>query len=160
MEETKEERGEELLRRNLQVTAGQNTWDPYGPGGNIMNSIHFYGYSGSLTEPPCSEFVEWHVMDTPMLVSREQLDQMRRLLFLNEEEDNVSGQCVRTSNHFNGLAVRQPVSNAAATGKQDDPRVHRCTCRDFLSDEDRRMDTNTTRCSKHTEQEQIKNVFF
>ena len=33
----------------------------------------FYRYQGSLTTPPCSENVEWVVMDTPIQASREQI---------------------------------------------------------------------------------------
>jgi carbonic anhydrase len=33
-----------------------------------------YTYTGSLTTPPCSEGVRWHVMQQPLTMSTEQLD--------------------------------------------------------------------------------------
>jgi carbonic anhydrase len=36
-----------------------------------------YIYDGSLTTPPCSEIVRWHVMKTPVTLSAEQLDALR-----------------------------------------------------------------------------------
>jgi carbonic anhydrase len=32
-----------------------------------------YTYSGSLTTPPCSEGVRWHVMQQPLTLSAEQV---------------------------------------------------------------------------------------
>ncbi len=34
----------------------------------------YYGYSGSLTTPPCSEGLRWHVMDETIEASREQIN--------------------------------------------------------------------------------------
>ena len=36
-------------------------WDPYDP--ELITSLWFYGYEGSLTEPPCTPFLSWRVMD-------------------------------------------------------------------------------------------------
>jgi len=121
-------------------------WDPYDPT-EIKNSIHFYGYSGSLTEPPCTErFVEWHIMDKPMLISKEQLRNLKYLLFLNQND-----QCQRTSTHYQGRAARRPMVRVMSSQHN----VHRCTCHDFLSDEERRSNANVTRCTKWEEQEEI-----
>uniref|UniRef100_A0A7R9WKM7 carbonic anhydrase n=1 Tax=Pseudictyota dubia TaxID=2749911 RepID=A0A7R9WKM7_9STRA len=121
-------------------------WDPYDPK-EIKNSIHFYGYSGSLTEPPCTErFVEWHIMDKPMLISETQLRHLKYLLFLYQND-----QCQRTSTHYEGRAARRPMRNVT----EGQHSVHRCTCHDFLSDEERRSNANVTRCTKWEEQEEI-----
>jgi len=36
-------------------------------------SMEYYSYTGSLTTPPCSENVAWHVLTTPITMSKEQL---------------------------------------------------------------------------------------
>ena len=111
-----------------------------------MRSIHFYGYTGSLVEPPCTQFAEWRIMDTPMLVSRKQLFQMKNLIFRH-----VDGRtCQRTSNHYMGEAAR-PVQGPPLKRH----RLYRCTCRDFLADYDRDMDPNVTRCEKSEMQAQL-----
>ncbi len=38
-----------------------------------------FEYDGSLTTPPCSENVDWIVMDTPIEMSKEQIDKFRKL---------------------------------------------------------------------------------
>lgn len=121
-------------------------WNPY-DSSEIMRSIHFYGYSGSLTEPPCTEnFVEWHVLDKPMLVSRNQIRHLKYLLFLYRD-----GDCQRTSTHFEGRAARRPMEEVV----QGEHGLHRCTCHDFLSDEVRRSDQNVTRCTRRQEQDEL-----
>lgn len=42
------------------------------------NGGYFY-YPGSLTTPPCSEGVAWHVLKTPLEISRQQAEAFRRL---------------------------------------------------------------------------------
>jgi len=144
----------EKLRRNLRAArkmqeATDFAWDPYKKD-EIMRSIHFFAYSGSLTEPPCTEFVDWRILDTPMLISRRQLFQMRTLLF---QHKSVETGCRPNSNHFMGSVARRPLQPLKRR------KVYRCTCRDFISDEDRdallALDgmteanaTYTPRCSK------------
>ena len=88
----------------------------------IMRSIWFYGYSGSLTEPPCTEFVEWRIIDTPGLISRAQLWQMKNLLF-----GHVDKKCKKTSVHYDN-SVARPLQPHRGRN------VHRCMCRDFIAD--------------------------
>lgn len=40
----------------------------------------YYNYAGSLTTPPCSEIVEWVVMENPLQASQAQLDKFASLL--------------------------------------------------------------------------------
>jgi Eukaryotic-type carbonic anhydrase len=41
--------------------------------------LHYcYSYKGSLTTPPCSEIVNWVVMEEPVQVSQGQLDEFRK----------------------------------------------------------------------------------
>jgi len=46
----------------------------------------FYLYSGSLTTPPCSEGVQWIVLQQPLTTSGEQVEQLAALL--HEHENN------------------------------------------------------------------------
>lgn len=43
----------------------------------------YYGYSGSLTTPPCSEGVKWHVLTTPIELSAEQIETLAGILHDN-----------------------------------------------------------------------------
>ena len=43
----------------------------------------YYNYSGSLTTPPCTEGVSWYVLDTPIEVSEEQMNQFADLYTVN-----------------------------------------------------------------------------
>mmetsp|Transcript_31089 Transcript_31089/g.68256 ORF Transcript_31089/g.68256 Transcript_31089/m.68256 type:complete len:833 (+) Transcript_31089:362-2860(+) len=99
-------------------------FDPYHQ--DIITSIFFYGYFGSLTEPPCYPIATWRVIDKPMLISDLQLNQMKRLLF-----EHVDENCRYTSNHYQESVARPIQKNI----KRD---IHKCTCRDYLSDAERK----------------------
>jgi len=43
----------------------------------------YYGYMGSLTTPPCSEGVRWHILKQPVEVSSSQLAAFRKLYRMN-----------------------------------------------------------------------------
>jgi len=101
-------------------------WNPFWP--RILNSIYFYGYGGSLTEPPCSEWVAWRVLDEPMQISSEQWDQMRNILF-----GQVDDQCRRTSVHWRGSVARP-------TQSLNSRPLWKCTQDDYVSDAEKRND--------------------
>jgi carbonic anhydrase len=44
------------------------------------DSRGYFNYPGSLTTPPCSEVVDWHVLKTPVSVSEEQVEDLMKLL--------------------------------------------------------------------------------
>jgi carbonic anhydrase len=102
-----------------------DAFNPYDP--NLITSFYFYRYDGSITEPPCAEFVTWFISDRPMFMSLEQLEQWRRLQFTN-----VDVNCQSTSVH-SGRSVARPISPPAA-----DRQVTRCTRENFLPDPQRR----------------------
>ncbi|KAL7550979.1 hypothetical protein ACHAWF_017513 [Thalassiosira exigua] len=97
-------------------------WDPFHP--DVQRTVHFWGYHGSLTEPPCSDKALWRIMDVPVLISTGQLDQMRRILFANRDP----GTCRPTSNHWRG-SVARPVREPLP--------YYKCTRSDYVSDEER-----------------------
>ncbi len=43
----------------------------------------YYFYKGSLTTPPCSEIVNWHVLTTPLEASKEQMEKFSKILNYN-----------------------------------------------------------------------------
>ena len=94
-----------------------NVWDE-----EFFRTPWFFGYEGSLTEPPCSEFVDWRIMDTPALISSDQLREMKRLLFNHIDKD-----CKPTS-----VGYQQSVARPLQPYR--DRMVHRCMCRDFIDD--------------------------
>ena len=101
----------------------KGVWDPFHP--SIQKTVHFWGYTGSLTEPPCSGWsVLWRVMDVPVTLSKEQLGQMRKFLFTNRDPNT----CAFTSVHSND-AVARPIQKPVA--------YYKCTRKDFVSDEER-----------------------
>ena len=100
------------------------SWDPFH--NDIQKTVHFWGYTGSLTEPPCTDSVLWRVMDVPVKISVAQLYQMQNILFNNI--DNAT--CTFTSNHYNGRVAR-PVSGNL--------RYYKCTRSDYVSDDERNL---------------------
>jgi len=42
--------------------------------------MEWYTYKGGLTTPPCTEIVNWNVMDTPMIISDDQLNRLYNLI--------------------------------------------------------------------------------
>mmetsp|Transcript_22980 Transcript_22980/g.49794 ORF Transcript_22980/g.49794 Transcript_22980/m.49794 type:complete len:237 (+) Transcript_22980:357-1067(+) len=120
-EPPEEEEKFQALRGKLNERRLQDRrWDPWHT--DLYRTVWFYGYLGSLTEPPCTEFVEWHVMDKPAKMSKAQLYQMKKLLF-----HHVDGKCKRTSVGFNG-SVARPIQ------KMRDRDLYKCSCDNFLSD--------------------------
>lgn len=46
----------------------------------IPNNIEYFHYQGSLTTPPCSEGVEWYVLKTPLLISKQEMKDLKKLI--------------------------------------------------------------------------------
>ncbi|KAL7573073.1 hypothetical protein ACA910_018759 [Epithemia clementina (nom. ined.)] len=103
-------------RRRLQ----SGVWDPHHP--MLEPSIHFYRYEGSLTEPPCGEWVSWFVTDIPMTISTDQLEQLKYILF-----NHVDRDCRRTSVHYE-QSVARPIQETT------NRPVTLCTSSDFGPD--------------------------
>ncbi len=53
------------------------------PSDLLPKDQHFTWYLGSLTTPPCSEGVNWHVMRTSIEASKEQIDRMASVMGMN-----------------------------------------------------------------------------
>ncbi|WP_265587143.1 carbonic anhydrase [Sphingomicrobium arenosum] len=68
-------------------------------GALVPEELHVYRYMGSLTTPPCSEGVNWHVADVPLTASAEQIAAMEAAL----------GPSARSIQPQNGRLVTQPL---------------------------------------------------
>lgn len=49
----------------------------------LPQSLTYYAFTGSLTTPPCSEGVAWHVLKQPVEISAEQIASFKRLFKMN-----------------------------------------------------------------------------
>ena len=47
---------------------------------DFMGSTRFWHYSGSLTTPPCSEVVEWFVIQEAQQILPDELDQLKSFI--------------------------------------------------------------------------------
>jgi len=100
-------------------------WDPFEPW-FIMRTIHFWAYSGSITEPPCFEDVNWRILDVPMKITYGQLIQLKKLMFDHVDPDT----CRKTSTHYDE-------SNARPVQPYRGGRNYRCRRSDYVSDKER-----------------------
>jgi carbonic anhydrase len=80
-----------FLREGAANPVIQEIWDAVGaeaegvidPEDLLPAERGFYRYAGSLTTPPCTEGVRWHVLHAPIEVSAAQVDEFRALFPLN-----------------------------------------------------------------------------
>jgi len=57
---------------------------------------HFYNYAGSLTTPPCTEGVDWHVLRQPIEASAAQIAQFEALYVDNARAtQDLNGRIVQ-----------------------------------------------------------------
>jgi len=93
------------MKRDLDRSLQIGVWDPHHE--MLIPSIHFWRYDGSITEPPCGEWVTWFVSDKPMIIGTDQLERMKRVLFTH-----VDTECRRTSVHSE-QSVARPIQDSA-----------------------------------------------
>lgn len=43
----------------------------------MVRKSHLFNYDGSLTTPPCSEIVNWWVINNPLSISMSELERLR-----------------------------------------------------------------------------------
>jgi carbonic anhydrase len=46
-------------------------------------NLAYYTFNGSLTTPPCSEGVAWHVLKTPVSISKSQINMFKKIFKMN-----------------------------------------------------------------------------
>jgi Eukaryotic-type carbonic anhydrase len=55
--------------RNRRTFKARNLQGSFNPYALVAKDASFYNYPGSLTTPPCSQGINWNVVDTPVSVS-------------------------------------------------------------------------------------------
>ena len=116
------------LLRKLANNKSGGIWDPFHR--DIQKTIHFWGYMGSLTEPPCAANTLWRIMDVPVKITTEQLYQMQNILFNNRN----NATCEYTSTHYKG-SVARPIFDTS--GSKNPTQYYKCTRSDYVSDAER-----------------------
>lgn len=70
---------------NIIAASGRSNQEKYKvEDGDLMSLIpkdkRYLHYQGSLTTPPCSEGVEWYVFKKPLVISQEEMKNLRKLI--------------------------------------------------------------------------------
>ena len=52
----------------------------------LWPTIYYFGYRGSITAPPCSDIVNWRILDVPLEISKRQYQQLTTLMDSYREE--------------------------------------------------------------------------
>ena len=69
---------------NLPKTEGKKELaDKINPSDFLPQSLSYYGFNGSLTTPPCSEGVAWHVLKEPIELSKGQIESFKTIFKMN-----------------------------------------------------------------------------
>ena len=110
-------------QRKVQGVPQELKFDPYSEA--FMPGIFFYRYDGSITEPPCLDITWWVMMD-PMIISFDQLRQIKHILFTHVDEET----CERTSVHNRDQSVARPIYPLGS-----DREIQKCGPGTFISDE-------------------------
>ncbi len=71
--------GVEALLAHWPKTIGETRSATFNPNDLLPSSLGYYAYSGSLTYPPCTENVQWHVLKQPISLSGKQLSSVIKL---------------------------------------------------------------------------------
>lgn len=66
---------------------------------NLPKNQAYFNYTGSLTTPPCTENVEWFIFKEPITVSLKQVEQLKKLMPLNNyrSEQQINGRTIKAS---------------------------------------------------------------
>lgn len=81
--------GESITVQGLELDLGQL----------LPERRSYYAYEGSLTTPPCTEGVKWHVLKQPVLLAPQQIKAFRRLFNANARPiQSARGRVVLESN--------------------------------------------------------------
>lgn len=92
---------------NLPPTEGKTApLASFNPADILPSDPTYFAYIGSLTTPPCTEDVKWHVMKTPIEISYAQLAAFKKLYKMN----------ARNTQPTNGRRVQVLTADAVSSG--------------------------------------------
>lgn len=87
---------------SIPTTVGANktlTGLSFGPEDLLPTARETYRYTGSLTTPPCSEGVDWTMMQTPVTASAEQIATFRNVMYHNNRPTQpLNGRTIKSGN--------------------------------------------------------------
>ena len=66
-----------------------------------LETAGYYAYEGSLTTPPCTDVVRWHMMKATSTISEQQLEKLRVLM--NDEKDPIAPNFRPIQENINGV---------------------------------------------------------
>jgi len=70
-------------RPDRRLKKKKKKWNLHAP----FKKAYYYGYKGTITMPPCSDFVHWYVLSKPQRISKDQLKRMKRLIMEYRDEN-------------------------------------------------------------------------
>merc|ERR1719471_1645910 len=85
---------EDIPYKNDQTKAGDHDVKPEKL---LPEDLSYWHYSGSLTTPPLSESVLWHVLKEPIKISKKQIQDMTSMRTATRESDSY---CTAVYNNF------------------------------------------------------------
>lgn len=87
----------------------------------FMTTGWYFGYRGSITTPPCTQNVQWRILDVTMPISKNQHERMQNLL-----TESLDHYCQTNTASFNSQ-VNRPIQVKSKQNK----RVWRCKREDW-----------------------------
>jgi len=108
-----------LSRRLKKKKKKKKKWSIYSP----FKKEYYYGYRGSLTAPPCSNSVNWYVMNDQQKISRKQLGRIQDLITDYLDEDCQYGTYAETRK--GKVSVARPLQNSRGRS------IFQCTKNDY-----------------------------
>ena len=90
----------------------------------LWPTIYYFGYRGSITAPPCSDIVNWRILDVPLEISKRQYQQLTTLMdsYRDESCDMTHGGGSKLDRHGENY---QPLRDQGAVD------IFHCTPDDF-----------------------------
>jgi len=108
-----------LRRLKKKKKKKKKKWSIYSP----FKKEYYYGYRGSLTSPPCSNSVNWYVMNNQQKISRKQLGRIQDLITGYLDKDCQYGTYAETRR--GKVSVARPIQDARGRG------IFHCTKDDY-----------------------------